>query len=342
MILEKAAPSGLLFQYDTLLVWKTLTITFRRWRDRLTVAAVLLAGLLVLHLRMASCPWRLAAGIFLAIGFLGALTVLRSAAARLSNHITYGLLAPEALTPSLRRRYLATWCAIGLGSLTALTLIIRPSLLIVCVPGYLAGSVLGFVGLSKGPGSAGPDHAGAFIQKHPFFSRFRRPAAPYAGLVCALGLLAVADCTRLFLPPAFFTPVLMTVATLMLFRLSATDHAVVKFLCQSGSSPLQSIQRTSGDDAAFLLAAGPAAWSLYGWFPAVLILALCVTAGLLKTLWIWTACCHDKKRTDLIMTCETGVLILTGYEEAVLLPAVLAFFLWISYRRAAARTWLMP
>ena len=62
--------------------------------------------------------------------------------ARLAFHGFDGLIAFDALHPPARRRYIAGWHGIVIALLTAVTLIARPSLLIVSIAAYIAGALV--------------------------------------------------------------------------------------------------------------------------------------------------------------------------------------------------------
>lgn len=335
MILKNAFLPDPLLRYDALIFLHALNTTFKRWRDRLTVASVLLIGVLVLRLGIASRPWALVAWLFLGIGLLTGFATLRLPTSRLSGHISSGLLAVEALTPAMRWRYLATWHLIGLAGVTLLTLTARPSLLLASVPGYLGGSVLGYAAAAFGKPESSLRPAG---HKR---ALLLRPAAPYAGLASGGSLLAALAATRVCLPPEAFPPVLVAITTPMALGLTAFDNALIKFMCLSGYSPFQLILKTSKNEVAFLLLTLPAAWGLSGWLAASLVAGICLATCILKILGIWISCLYDKKTSEIILTILASVLILTGLYAPVILPVALSVILWQLYRRAAAQTWML-
>lgn len=141
---------GRLFRQDRLIAWNTIRMTFVGWHDWMIAALMLIAALAIVRAWLADRTWTVAVGAALVAGITAGLGAGRLIATRLAFHAFDGMLAADALRPSIRWRYSVAWHGLGLALLALTTLIGRPSLLVVGVPAYLAGVLV--AGLTGGLG----------------------------------------------------------------------------------------------------------------------------------------------------------------------------------------------
>lgn len=137
-----------LFRHDRLIAWNTIRATFTGWHDRAIAALMLVAALAVVRAWFVDRPWTVAAWTALAAGAMIGMGAGRLVGTRRAFHAFDGLLTADALHPQIRRLYMAAWHGVGLTLLALVTLIARPSLLVVSVPAYLTGVLV--AGLTDG------------------------------------------------------------------------------------------------------------------------------------------------------------------------------------------------
>jgi len=88
-------------------------------------------------------PWNIAACAAFGVGAATGMAVGRLVAGRIVFHSFDGLIAADAIQSSLCRGYMVAWHGISILILAAVTLIARPSLIVIRMLSYLAGAVLG-------------------------------------------------------------------------------------------------------------------------------------------------------------------------------------------------------
>src|SRR3569832_624998 len=120
-----------LLRHDRQIAINTVRANFTRWNDRLIAGAVLFLALAVMRAWAGDQPWKIAAWAACAVGAGSGFGVCRFLVACFAFHSFDGVLAADALQRSLCRRSLVGWHAIGIATLATVTLIARPSLLII-------------------------------------------------------------------------------------------------------------------------------------------------------------------------------------------------------------------
>lgn len=308
--------------------------TFAGWHDRAIAAFMVLAALAVAHAWFADRPWTVAAWTAVAAGTLIGIGAGRLVRTRLTFHAFDGLLAADALHPQARRRYTTAWHGVGLALLAAVTLIVRPSLLVVGMPAYLAGVLIaGLTGGVRMPTQiAGTARPGWTLRAWSH--------RPIAGTAAATVLL-------LLLWPArtLGTNALMTVigigTVLLALTLTSVDDAIVRFMTMAGHGSWRIIGRHSKGMATFLAIAVPGCWAWLGPVAGGIVAATAGAMLVLLTLRVFAYRLHTKRFADLLVSILAGLLMLVAYSMPVALPVIALAMLWQLQRRARAKTWLL-
>lgn len=323
-----------LFRQDRLIARNELRAAFRGWHDRVIAAMMLLAALAVVRAWFADRPWTVAAWAALVAGTVLGFGARRLIATRLAFHAFDGLLAPDALHPQIRRRYMAAWHGVGLALLALITLVARPSLLVVSVPAYLAGVLV--AGLTSGvrmprriAGTARPGWAiRAWAHR------------PVGGVSAATILLLTLLPAR-----ALGTNALLTVVgietVLLALMLTTVDDDIVRFMAIAGHGARRIIVRHAKGVATFLAMAVPGCWIMLGAIAAGIVAAATIAILLLLTLRILAYRLHAKRFADLLVSILAGLLMLVAYSMPVALPVIALAMLWQLHRRGRTKTWLL-
>jgi hypothetical protein len=323
-----------LFRQDRLIASNTIRATFAGWHDRAIAALMVVAALAVAHAWFADRPWRVAAWTALGAGTLIGIGAGRLVGGRLAFHAFDGLLAADALHPQTRRRYMTAWHGVGLALMAMTTLIVRPSLLVVSVPAYLAGVLI--AGLTRG------------VRMPKRIVGMARPGRtlrawshrPIAGVAAATILL-------LLLLPArtLGTNALMAVVgigtVLLALALTSVDDAVVRFMTIAGHGSRRIIVRHAKGIATFLAVSVLGCWIILGPIAAGIAAAACVVMLLLLTLRVLAYRLHAKRFADVLVSILTGLLMLVAYSMPVALPVLALAMLWQLQRRGWTMTWLL-
>ena len=323
-----------LFRHDARIAINAIRATFAGWHDRLIAAFMLLAALAVVRSWFADRSWMTTASVALGACVVIGIGAGRLVAARLAFHGFDGLLAADALHPPARRRYMAAWHGVGIALLTAVTLIARPSLLIVNVAAYLAGAlVAGLTDRFRVPRiMAGKTRPGWTIR-----AWLRRPSA---GVAAAMILL-------LSLPPArklgvnALTAVVGIETVLLALMLTIVDDGVVRFMSIAGHGSRRIVLHHARGMAPFVAVTVPACWLALGPIAAGVVAAASTAVLLLLTIRILTYRLHGKRFADLLVSILVGLLVLVAYSMPVALPLVIIAVLWRLQRRGSAKTWLL-
>lgn len=323
-----------LFRQDRLIAWNTIRATFAGWHDRMIAAFMLLAALAVVRAWFVDHPWTVAAWTALAAGTVIGIGAGRLVATRLAFHAFDGLLAADALHPQMRRRYMAAWHGIGLALLSVVTLIARPSLLVVSVPAYLAGALV--AGLTAGFGMprriAGTARPGWALRAWSH--------RPIGGVAAATVLLV-----SLLPARALGTNALMAVVgigtVLLALMLISVDDAIVRFMTIAGHASRRVISHHAKGIATFLAVSVPGCWIILGPVAAVIVAAACAAMLLLLTLRILAYRLHAKRFADFLVSILAGILMLVAYSMPVALPVIALAMLWQLQRRGRTKTWLL-
>ncbi|WP_267389800.1 hypothetical protein [Sphingomonas sp. GC_Shp_3] len=323
-----------LFRQDQLIAWNTIRATFASWHDRAIAALMVLAALAVARAWFVDHPWTVAAWAALAAGTVIGIGAERLVRARLAFHAFDGLLAADALHPQMRSRYMAAWHGVGLALLAVVSLIARPSLLVVSVPAYLAGVlVAGLTGGVRMPKRiAGTARPGWTLRAWSH--------RPIAGVAAATVLL-------LALLPArtLGTNALMAVVgigtVLLALILTSVDDAIVRFMTIAGQGSRHIIARHIRGLASFLAVAVSACWVMLGPIAAGIVAAVCAAMMLLVSLRVLAYRLHAKRFADLLVSLLAGLLMLVAYSMPVVLPVIALAMFWQLQRRGRAKTWLL-
>jgi hypothetical protein len=322
-----------LFRHDCQIAINTARANFTGWADRLIAGAMLFVALAAVRSWSGDQPWKIAAwaafGICVGAGF-GAGRLL---AARIAFHSFDGLLAADAVQPSLCRRYMAASHGIGITTLTAITLIARPSLLIISTPAYMTGvfmaGVTGHLAMQRMAARPAVGRTLRRLLHHP-------GAGVVAAMILLLSLLpAHALGTTGQLAVAGIEAVLFAVA------LTIVERDIVRFKAISGHSPGRIVVSYSYGLLSFAGITVPVCWCAMGPVPASIILVASAAMLLLLAMRVFAYCVHSKRFADFLVSVFAGLLALVGFWMIVLLPFVAVAVLWQLQRRAAAKTWLL-
>ncbi|MES2021847.1 MAG: hypothetical protein V4460_11135 [Pseudomonadota bacterium] len=323
-----------LFHHDWKIATNAVRATFAAWQDRLVAAILLLMAVAGLRNGFADLPWLTAlwAGVAVSLGV--GMAAGRLVLARLAFHAFDGLLAADALHLPLRRRYIAAWHGIGIVMLSGITLIVRPSLLIVSVPAYLVGALM-----------AGLTDAVAMPLRilnatRPNWSVRAWLRHPRAGAAAAIILLLVLLQARTLglnaaLAYAGVGTVVLTLA------LTHVDQSAVRFMTIAGYGSGRIVLRLSRALVSFVAVAAPGCWLILGAAPAGIVAAASALMFGLMAMRVLAYRLHGKRFADVLVLVLAGLLLLVGYAIPVALPVVALAVFWHLQRRAAAKTWLL-
>lgn len=322
-----------LFRHDRQIAINTARANFTGWHDRLIAGTVLFIALAVVRAWFSDQPWKIAAWAALGAGIIAGMGASRLLTVRIGYHSADGLLAADAAQPSLRLRYMVAWHGIGMTTLAAVTLIARPSLLIISVPAYLTGVfVAGVIGRLATKRMVGKTAVGWTVRRW-----LHRPGA---GVVTAMILLLSLLPARTLETKGLLAVVGME-AILFAALLTTVDQNIVRFKAGSGHRPWRIV---IGDSYGLLLFAAitvPVCRLTLGPVPAGIILAASAAMLLLMAMRVFAYCVHGKRFADLLISILAGLLMLVTYSMIILLPVLALVVLWQLQRRAAAKTWLL-
>lgn len=323
-----------LFRYDRQIAINTVRANVAGWRDRLFAGAVLLLMLVVARSWLSGHSWKIAALAAFGVSAAAGAGMARALAARIAFHSADGLLAADAMHALSRRNYMVAWHGTAITIGTAVVLIARPSLIVISVPAYLTGTLLGAL-------------ASRLAVRWPAFSAAAIPWTvrswlhrPGAGIVAALTLLATLFFARTLETRGVWAVVAMESA-LFALALTLVEHEIVRFRAVSGYRPWRIVIDYAVGLFLFAGIAAPACWIAIGPVPAGIVLAVSAATLLLLVMRVLSYCVHDKRFADLLVSMLAGLLLLVAYSMFVLLPFFLTAILWQLQRRAAERTWLL-
>lgn len=323
-----------MLRHDRLIAINTARANFTGWNDRLIAGAMLFLALAFVRGWAGDQSWKVAAGAACVAGVGIGIWASRLLAARIAFHRFDGLLAADAVQPALWRRYLLAWHGIGIATLATVTLIARPSLLVIGVPAYVAGALLA--------GAAGR-LATRRIAARPALGRSvqRLLHRPGAGVVAAI-LLLLSLLPAQALEKEGQMAVIGLEALLFAAALTPVEQDIVRFKAGSGHSPRRIVIGYSYGLLLFAAIAAPVCWLVIGPVPASIVLAISAAMLLLLAMRVCAYCVHGKRFADLLVSILVGLFALVAWWMIVLLPFVALAALWQLQRRAAAKTWLLP
>ncbi len=326
--------AGRLFRQDRLILLNTIRATFASWYDRVIAAFTLVAAFAAVHAWFVDHPWMIAAWTALIAGVVIGSGAGRLVGTRLAFHAFDGLLATDALHPQTRRRYMTAWHGVGLALLAVTTLIARPSLLVVSVPGYLAGVMIaGLTGGVRMPQQlAGTARPGWTLRAWSH--------RPIAGVSAATILFLLLLPARTLGTNAQMAVV--GIATLLLaLTLTSVDDAIVRFMTVTGHGSRRIFVHHGKGIATFLAVSAPGCWIISGPVAAGIAAAACVVMLLLLTLRILAYRLHTKRLADFLVSILAGLLMLVAYSMPVAFPVLALAIFWQLHRRGRTKTWLL-
>lgn len=321
-----------LFRHDWRIASNALRGAFAGWHDRVIATAILLVAVAVIRATLSEYPWNVAVKIALGAGIVAGLFAGRLIAYRLAFHCSDGLLAADALHLSARRRYSVAWHGIGIATLAVVTLIARPSLLVISVPTYLLGALVArFASGFELPGTA-------FGKVRPGWALRRQLYRPIAGIVSAMLLLLSLLPARGIAPNALMVLV-GTEAVLLTLPLTALNHHTVQFLTIVGHGSWQIIARYAQGMLLFVGITVPACWVASGPMAAGIVAVVSLAMLLVFAMRVFAYRLHGKRLGDLVVSALSGLLLYTSYNMPIVLPFLIIAILWHWHRRAVGASW---
>jgi hypothetical protein len=327
-----------LFRQDRLIASNSIRAMFVAWYDPAIAALLLLGGLAFVRAPFVDRPWMTAAWAALAAGTMIGIAAQRLVARRLAFHAFDGLLAADALCPQMRRQYMAAWHGVALALLLPVSLIVRPSLLLVSVPAYLAGALI--AGLTGSFGRSGRITLTIVGTARPKWTLRALSQRPIAGLAAAAVLLLA-----LFPARTLGTNALMAVVgtgTLLLaLMLTSVDDAIVRFMTIAGHGSRRLISEHAKGVTTFLAVSAPGCCIMLGPVAAGLAAAACAATMALMTFRILAYRLHAKRFADVLVSILAGLLMLVAYAMPIAVPVLAFAMLWQLHRRGRTKTWLL-
>lgn len=322
-----------LFRHDRQIAINTARANFTGWNDRLIAGAVLFLALAVVRSWAGDQPWKIAAWAACGVGVSAGIGAGRLLAARIAFHSFDGLLAADAVQRWLRRRYIVAWHGLGITTLVTVTLIARPSLLIISAPAYIIGVLVA--------GVAGRLAVQRMAARPALGRAFRRWLhRPGAGVVAATILLLTLLPSHALEMNGQLAVVGME-ALLIAVALTTVEQDIVRFKASSGHSPWRIVIGYSFGLLVFTGITVPVCCLIIGPAPASIVLAVSAAMLLLLAMRVFAYCVHSKRSADLLVSVFAGLLAVVAYSMIVLLPFIAIAILWQLQRRAAAKTWLL-
>ena len=322
-----------LLSYDIIVTWNTLRVTFGRWQDRLMAAIMLVAAFAVTRLWFNTQDWTTAGWAALLANIMLAFGAGRLTHARLTFHASDGLLAVEALISRERRRYIAAWHGIALTLLIVLTTLLRPSLLVVSLIGYLAGAVAAHLANELGAWRR-------IARGRPGWSILPWSNRQSTGLAAAAILLLILVGVR-----SSRTAEQMALAgmgtILLALALSRVDDQVIRFMAFAGHGTRRIVTHHAKGLASFFAVAVPGSCILLGLTGMAIVAALSSTMLLLLTLRTLAYRLHERRTADVLVSLLAGLLMLAAYWVPPALPVIAFAMLWQFHRRGRELTWLV-
>jgi len=325
-----------LLRYDAQIAINATRATFFRWHDRLIAATMLAIAIAVVRSRSADCPWPIAAWTGCGCGLILGIIGKRLVDARLSFHALHGLLAADALLPSTSKSYKLAWHAILLTGLTILTLVARPSLLIVSLPAYLIGTLVGHLveNLAQVSFMTKKIGLGRFVQ-----SWLQRPLA---GLIGAMILVASLQISAHYFGRDALVAVAGIEAAMLSLALTVVDDSLVRFKTVSGHSSGRIVMCHARGELLLMGITAPICLIAFGPHVAGAVAGVSIAAMLLLAIRILAYRLYGRRLADLLVSCLVGLTMMAAFSMPVLLPFAIILTFWQLRRRADALTWVLP
>lgn len=326
---------GRLFAFDRRIVLNGIRAAFASWPDRF-VAVV--GGLVVLGgVRgwFADRPWSVAIWVGFAFSVVIGVGALRLIASRLAFHAFDGPLAADALHVPARWRYIFAWHTIGLLGVAAVTLIARTPVVVVSLPGYATGALLG--GAALGLGALGQT-GGSAQYRRMMRSWAQRPSAGVLGAA----ILCISVVTLSGMAETDVVMALVGVeAALVLLALTTVDHATVIFLTTNGYGLWRIVAHHGRGAMLFLVFTAPVCAVIYSPAMTAIVVACSIAAMLLMGLRIAVYRIHGRRAADLLVSISITLMALLAVSVLILAPFVAIILMGHVLRRAAMKTWLL-
>ena len=323
-----------LIRHDRDIAVNTMRATFSGWHDRLIAGTMLLAGLAGLQAWAADRQWRDVAMVATGASVMCGVGAGRWLATRLAFHTSDGLFAADALHRPTRRRYVATWHAIGVALMALVTLVTKPSLLFVSVPAFLIGAVVaGMSGCFGLPSRL----VSATRARWTLRTWLQRPLAGQA----AAGILLMSLLPARMLDSGTLMAIAGLETLVLSLALTRIDHRVVRFMATVGQGVGRTIGFHAGALAWFSAIAVPVGWLMAGPMAAGIVAAVTTLVLLFLTLRVLAYRLHGKNFAEILVSILVGLLALVTYAIPIALPVATFVILWRLRRRAAATTWLL-
>lgn len=314
-----------MFDYDRRIVVNDIRATFARWQDRLTAMIGLLIIIAGVRTWFVDRPWAVAAWAGLAAGGIVGVTAGRLIASSLAFHALDGSLAADALHLPTRQRYMIAWHATGLLVLAAVTLVARPTLVIVSVPGYVAGALIGGWSFGFAIPALGRRKFRHDNTRRRIKSWAQHPRAGIVGAaILTLSLVSLAN----LLSPHVMLGLVGIEAAMLVLTLTVVDHGIVRFLTIAGHSSWRIVARQARGAMLFVGLAAPVCAFTFGAVAAGIVATVSAAALLLMAIRILSYRLHGKRSADFLVSILTALLILVAYSMPFLVPVVAFAIIW--------------
>lgn len=324
-----------LFAYDRRIVVNTVRATLAPWQDRLTAVIGLLIGILGVRASLVDRPLREATWAVVAAAGMVGVTAGRLIASRLAFHAFDGVLAVDALRVPTRQRYMCAWSAIALAALAIVTLVARPSLMLVSLPAYVAGALVGGGMLGFGVS----ERAMSTPQyRRTITSWARRPSA---GIVSATIVFVSLTLVANVLGTDAITAVAGIEATILAAALTVVDPRIVRFLTIAGQGSWRILARQARGAMLFIVLAPLSCALALDVRVAGIVATVSTAAVLLMTMRILAYRLHGQGFADVLVSMLVALLVLVAFSLPLMLPLVVIAMLWQLQRHAATKTWML-
>ncbi|WP_404334951.1 hypothetical protein AB2M62_14820 [Sphingomonas sp. MMS12-HWE2-04] len=323
-----------LFRQDRAIAINIIRANFSGWRDLVLAGAVLVVILAIVRAWFDDQPWKIAAWAAFGIGAGAGMGVGRLLRARIAFHSFDGLLAADAVQPLLRRGYMVAWHGFGIATAMAVTLVVRPPLVVITAPAYLTGALMAGLTARLAVGWAVPGKTAMGWNVRRWLHR------PAAGVVAAV-ILLVSLLPAHALEKTGVLAIVGMEAVVLALAITPVEQDIVRFKAISGHGPWRITLDYARGLVLFAGITASVCWVALGPLPAGITLAASAAMLLLLAMRILAYCVHDKRFADFLVSIFAGLLMLTAYSMPVLLPVLVVSILWQLRRRAAEKTWLL-
>lgn len=323
-----------LVRHDGQIVVNQIRRIFGRWQDGLLISLFFLAFPPMLKVLFADRPWTVIAGAALAGGLGCGMVVGRLVSERLVYHIDHGVLAADALHRSIRLFYGGVWHGLAMTTLAVLTLIVRPSTLLIGLFGYVAGGL--WVLLIAIIWKASPVVSRMRLGFNLLDACHRPGTGIAAALILLLSLLSMRERgTDSMMTVAVILTVLCTLA------LTAVNDRVIRFMSTVGLGTRSTMAHHVKGLVVFVALAVTSCWLVITPAVAGAVFAISASALLLLAFRILTYSLYNRRLAELVLFVTTGLLTLLAFTVPVAMPFCVVAVLWRLQRKSVAKRWLL-